>query len=95
TSSGDDVFAPALPADSVSELGAGDAFVAGMIAELLVCAGSNSKTDADYLHKLKKDDWRRVLTVANAVGALSTRSMTAWEALPNREELSALVKTVV
>jgi 2-dehydro-3-deoxygluconokinase len=95
TNSGEDVFAPALPADSVSELGAGDAFVAGMIAELLVCTGGNSKNDAGYLYKLKKDEWRRVLTVANAVGALSTRSMTAWEALPNREELSALVKTVV
>ena len=95
TSAGDDVFAPALPADSVSELGAGDAFVAGMIAELLSCAVSNSENDGGYLKTLKTDDWRRVLTVANAVGALSTRSMTAWEGLPNRQELTALVKTVV
>lgn len=94
TSAGVDVFAPALPADSVSELGAGDAFVAGMIAELLSCAGSNSE-NGGYLKTLRTEDWRRVLTVANAVGALSTRSMTAWEALPNREELTALVKTVV
>jgi sugar/nucleoside kinase (ribokinase family) len=95
TRNGDDVFAPALPADSVSELGAGDAFVAGMIAELLNCAGESKETEPGYLYKLKKDQWHRVLTVANAVGALSTRSMTAWEALPTREELSALVKTVV
>ncbi len=92
---GDDVFAPALPADSVSELGAGDAFVAGMIAELLKCAGGSREIEPGYLYNLKQDEWRRVLTVANAVGALSTRSMTAWEALPTREELSALVKTVV
>ncbi len=95
TRSAEDVFAPALPADSVSELGAGDAFVAGMIAELLNCAGESKESQADYLYKLNNEDWRRVLTIANAVGALSTRSMTAWEALPTREELSALVKTVV
>lgn len=95
TRNGDDVFAPALPADSVSELGAGDAFVAGMIAELLNCAGESKETEPGYLYRLKQDEWYRVLTVANAVGALSTRSMTAWEALPTREELSALVKTVV
>ncbi len=95
TQAGDDIFAPALPAAAVSELGAGDAFVAGMIAELLSCAGSYAESDGPYLPNLNKEDWRRVLTVANAVGALSTRSMTAWEGLPTREELSALVKTVV
>lgn len=97
-----DVFAPALPAEAISELGAGDAFIAGMIAELLAFAKQNGKSaaegdghmTADFLSDLKEADWRRVLTVANAVGALSTRSMTAWEGLPTQEELSLLVKTV-
>lgn len=104
TRNGDDVFAPALNVESVSELGAGDAFVAGLIAELLTFKdehhtmhSGNRKKDASvcFLSTMAADDWRRVLTVANAVGALSTRSMTAWEALPNREELSLLVKTAV
>ncbi len=103
---GDYVFAPALPADTVSELGAGDAFVAGMIAELLSCAGSDGSKTANskegsldggtgFLDKMGHDDWLRVLITANAVGALSTRSMTAWESLPTRQELSQLVKTIV
>ena len=88
---GKDVFAPALKADSVSELGAGDAFIAGMIAELLNFADGKKLC----FRELKESDWWRVLTVGNAVGALSTRSMTAWEGLPTRQELSLLVKTVV
>lgn len=102
---GDHVFAPALTADTVSELGAGDAFVAGMIAELLAFADSGSqsgnskgagfKGGAAFLDEMGKEDWRHVLTTANAVGALSTRSMTAWESLPNRLELSQLVKTII
>lgn len=105
TRDGMDVFAPALPADSISELGAGDAFIAGMIAELLnftrAKGGNNGANQTDdrrpaaFLPDLKEVDWLRVLTVANAVGALSTRSMTAWEGLPTQEELSLLVKTAV
>jgi fructokinase len=103
TRSGMDVFAPPLPADAVSELGAGDAFIAGMIAELLRFAkekghdssASDARVCPAFLADLKDADWRRVLTAANAVGALSTRSMTAWEGLPTGEELSLLVKTVV
>lgn len=82
------VFAPPIAVKTESELGAGDAFVAGMIAEILRLAGDRS------LDKLTELDWREVLTFANAVGALSTRSMTAWEALPTRDEVTALVKTV-
>ena len=105
TKDGMDVFAPALPADAISELGAGDAFIAGMIAELLNFARSKGGNDdasrngarrpSAFLPDLKDVDWLRVLTVANAVGALSTRSMTAWEGLPTQEELSLLVKTAV
>lgn len=100
-----DVFAPAFPADSISELGAGDAFIAGMIAELLnfkrsnighkVSGNGDGHGSASFLHDLDDTEWLRVLTVANAVGALSTRSMTAWQGLPTREELSLLVKTAV
>ncbi len=91
---GKDVFQPALKADSVSELGAGDAFIAGMISELLNVSAPK-KGKEPFFSELKEADWRRVLTVGNAVGALSTRSMTAWEALPSKDELSLLVKTVV
>jgi len=93
-----DVFVPALPVDAVSELGAGDAFIAGMIAELLNFAGKTGgekMPGSSFIDELKDSDWRRVLLVANAVGALSTRSMTAWEGLPTEQELSLLVKTVV
>lgn len=101
TRDGKDVFAPALPADAISELGAGDAFIAGMISQLITYAREkkadkgNAKraSSADFLSDLNKEDWQKVLTAANAVGALSTRSMTAWESLPTREELSLLVKT--
>jgi len=103
TRKGEIVFAPALPASAVSELGAGDAFIAGMIAELIECSSNKQAFEADnqtkyacsFLDRLCQDEWRRVLTVANAVGALSTRSMTAWEGLPTESELSSFVKTVV
>ncbi|MBA3857216.1 MAG: hypothetical protein C0507_09950 [Cyanobacteria bacterium PR.3.49] len=101
TRDGKDVFAPALPADAISELGAGDAFIAGMISQLITYArekkadkgNAKGASSADFLSDLNKEDWQKVLTAANAVGALSTRSMTAWESLPTREELSLLVKT--
>ncbi|MCC6978009.1 MAG: hypothetical protein IT343_06780 [Candidatus Melainabacteria bacterium] len=103
TQDGRDVFAAALPAEAVSELGAGDAFIAGMISELIKCRKGRNSADAssktagsvDFLSALSSDEWQRVLTVANAVGALSTRSMTAWESLPTPDELSLLVKTAV
>ena len=99
TREGSDVFAPALPAEAISELGAGDAFIAGMISQLITYArkkkGKAKGASSAVLGSLNNEDWQNVLTVANAVGALSTRSMTAWESLPTKEELSLLVKTAL
>lgn len=90
---GDEVFTAALPAQAVSELGAGDAFCAGLIAELVGEESTSVVKSPMKLNSLTTDDWRRALLFANAVGALSTRTMTAWEGLPNREEVSTLIKS--
>lgn len=103
TKDGKDVFAPPLPAEAISELGAGDAFIAGMISELIKYSRLSKTSDGAakdaeqvaFLSGLECQDWQQVLTVANAVGALSTRSMTAWESLPTQNELSLLVKTAI
>lgn len=73
---------PAYDVDVVDTTGAGDGFVAGLLAGLLENerAWENQK------------DLEEVLRLANAAGALTTTRRGAIPALPTRAEVSALLK---
>jgi len=73
-----------IPVESVDSLGAGDAFVAGLLASL------SSSADTAVLG----DDGRLVtaLRFANAVGAITTTHYGAIPALPTRAQVEALLR---
>lgn len=82
------IFAPAFKVDSVSELGAGDAFMAGLLHSLhrVLKPGAS-------LFEISDSEWTRVLRFASAVGALSTMAETAWETLPTKDMVEKLAGT--
>ncbi|NKI76097.1 aminoimidazole riboside kinase [Dickeya sp. CFBP 2040] len=69
---------PAPRVTPVDTTGAGDAFVAGMLAAL-----------ADYDSPHQVDDWQAVLTQAQRCGALATTAKGAMTALPFAHQLTA------
>jgi fructokinase len=72
---------------TVDTTGAGDGFVAGMLAELLRLAPA-----AANIGKLKPEALNRVFTFANAVGALTTTRKGAIPSLPTRSKLLRFLK---
>jgi sugar/nucleoside kinase (ribokinase family) len=78
-----------FPVATVDALGAGDAFLAGLIAGLLEAAsGGSLKACAAGL---TGEAWERILRRACAVGALATTRAGAIAALPTRDELDAFL----
>jgi len=70
---------PGNAADSVDSLGAGDAFVAGLLAKIL---------ERDSLADLLNDvDLRRIVEFANACGAFATQTRGAIPGLPKQQEI--------
>lgn len=74
------VHMPGFTVSPVDTTGAGDGFVAGMLAGIL-------EYPDDYLHRLKD-----ILCFANAVGALATTMRGAIPALPNRAQVDAFAQ---
>jgi sugar/nucleoside kinase (ribokinase family) len=72
---------------TVDTTGAGDGFVAGMLAELLRLAPA-----AADIGKLKPEALNRVFTFANTVGALTTTKKGAIPSLPTRSKLLRFLK---
>ncbi len=70
--------------EAVDTLGAGDAFVAGLLSQLL----EYSSLDA----ALNQDSLRAMLRFANACGALATTKSGAIPALPLRREIEEFLK---
>jgi sugar/nucleoside kinase (ribokinase family) len=74
---------PGIAVESVDSLGAGDAFVAGVLACLSAYADRNDVcTDASLVPALR---------FANAVGAITTTRYGAIPALPTRVQVEALL----
>ncbi|MDB5096863.1 MAG: putative fructokinase [Cyanobacteria bacterium RYN_339] len=80
------VAAPAV--DVVDTTGAGDGFVAGVLAELTALKRADERLAA-VPDRLDAAGWTRVLTRASAVGGLVCTRTGAIAALPTRAELDA------
>ncbi len=79
------VQAIAVPA--LDPTGAGDGFVAGLLAGIL-----EEGADPEILRQLPKETMEPLLYRANGVGALVTTKLGAMTALPTHEELDAWLK---
>jgi len=77
-------YLPGFMVDAVDPLGAGDGFVATMLAGLMEVQ--------DY-GAMSADDLDELLTTANAAGALTTQRAGVIPALPTRDEIRAFVRT--
>ncbi|UCH35893.1 MAG: carbohydrate kinase [Armatimonadota bacterium] len=77
-------YLPGFAVDVLDPLGAGDGFVAAMLAGLLRCG--------DY-RALTAEDLDDMLTTANAAGALTTQRAGVIPALPTPDEIKAFVRT--
>jgi fructokinase len=81
---GDPVDVPAFPVTTIEPTGAGDAFVAGMLASLVgLQSPLNSLTEADL---------RVIGRRANASGALATEAVGAMTALPSLDRIETLLE---
>lgn len=71
---------PGYSVDTVDTTGAGDGFLAGLLAELIA---------ADF--SFEREDIENALRFANAAGALTTTQRGAIPALPTRSQVTALL----
>jgi len=76
---------PGISVESVDSLGAGDAFVAGLLAGLVTCTDRTAVCDEASLVP--------ALRFANAVGAMTTTRYGAIPALPTRTQVEALLES--
>lgn len=74
-----------LKVAAIDTLGAGDAFVAGVLAEI-ARAGSLEAV-------LNEEELTQILQFANACGALATQKSGAIPSLPSHEEVAAMLRT--
>jgi fructokinase len=77
--------APGFVVSAVDTTGAGDAFVAGMLTQMLEIAGADP--DTDYTPHLA-----RIVRFANAVGALATTAKGGIPGLPTRAAVTAFLQ---
>jgi fructokinase len=74
---------------AVDTTGAGDGFVAGLLARLM-----EKKEQLPEIGNLNEAQWREIFQYANAVGALTTTRKGAIPGLPTREEVAIFLRTV-
>lgn len=80
---------PSYPVTAVDATGAGDGFVAGLLAGLAGLAAEGGL--AARVRWLDEAAWRRLLAEANAVGAIATTRAGAISSLPTRAALEAFL----
>jgi len=76
---------PAICVETVSEVGAGDAYVAGALHWL----HNLGLERPDQLDSLSEDDWLRAGMAGNICGAMVTRSVSAYASLPTLQEFQS------
>jgi sugar/nucleoside kinase (ribokinase family) len=72
-------FAPPFRVKTVDALGCGDAFMAGLLWQLV--------SSADWRHQLTPERLRTILRYANAVGAITAQTMGVIPALPTQGQV--------
>lgn len=77
-------YVPGFEMQAIDTLGAGDAFVAGMLSELLVKSLEAA---------LQVENLRKIIRFANACGALATQKAGAIPALPTRRSVEEFLAT--
>ncbi|MCL6627352.1 MAG: carbohydrate kinase, partial [Alicyclobacillus shizuokensis] len=80
------IHVPSAPVEAVDTTGAGDAFMAGVLARL-------AEFDFD-LYALTPSDWLHALRFANAAGALTATKRGAIPALPSEAEVWAWLNSL-
>ena len=75
---------PAYQVDTVDATGCGDAYIAGLLCQLVV--------DTDWRGQLSVTRMNEVLRYANAVGALTSLSQGVIPALPTRADVNAFLR---
>ncbi len=81
------VYSPPVVVQSISSIGAGDAY----IGAVMFCLTERQVTRQN-ISALSESDWHQVATFANAVGALATRHVSAVGSLPTKLEVMQLLK---
>jgi fructokinase len=77
-------FIPAFPVHTVDATGCGDAFIAGLLRQLL--------SDGQKIGDLAPDRLGQALRYANAVGALTAQSLGVIPALPTSAQVSTFLE---
>jgi sugar/nucleoside kinase (ribokinase family) len=80
---------PGFVVPAIDEVGAGDAFIAGLVFAVVKALGAHSKPDC--LDDLSLADWQKIARFANACGAHATLGVGAIEKLPSYAEVEALI----
>lgn len=73
------IFVPTLSIKTVDTTGAGDAFMAGLLSEIVEKLSE---------HELADIDWKEVLITANKFGAIASSRYGAIPSLPSRAEIN-------
>jgi fructokinase len=84
------VHVPAPPVEVVDTTGAGDGFVAGVLAGLVERRTGHERL-ADVARRLDAAGWAGLLAEANKVGALVCTRTGAIEGLPTRRQLESYI----
>ncbi len=77
---------PAFEVDFVEATGAGDAFVGGILVSIL-----ERMNEELQIYELGKDETRKMLTFANACGALTVTKKGVIPALPSLKEVESFI----
>lgn len=80
-------YVDGFPAETVDTTGAGDAFMAAILAELLKGVSEGKK-----IEELKQQRLSSIMEFANMAGALTTTKKGAIPALPTRDEIWGALK---
>jgi sugar/nucleoside kinase (ribokinase family) len=84
-SAGKSAFCRPFQVETIGDVGAGDAFSAGLIFGLFRL--HEAHLDRRCLEKLDLDAWQQAAAYGSCAGALVTRAISATESFPRRDEL--------
>ena len=89
---------PAFRVETVDATGCGDAFIAGLLCQLITptrslpVSGRGAGERVDWRSQLTLDRMREILRYANAVGALTALTLGVIPALPTAEQVETFLR---